>query len=37
MSDVKMSKELKQQLAGLIPMSRNSYYEYTPKIFDDID
>lgn len=37
MSETKVSfKEIREKLAGLAPMSNNSFYEFTPSIYEDI-
>jgi hypothetical protein len=36
MGALKMTPEIRSKLAGLLPMSDDSVYEFTPEIFDDI-
>jgi len=37
MEQIKMTDELRKQMAGLLPMNRTSTYKYTPEAFDSID
>lgn len=35
--ELKLTDEVKAQLAGLLPMSKGSTYEFTPAIFESVD
>lgn len=37
MEQIKMSDELRKQMAGLLPMNNTSTYKFTPEIFEKFD
>lgn len=36
-TQIKMTDELRKQMAGLLPMSKHSTYKFTPEVFNDVD
>ena len=37
MAEIKMTQEVREQLAGLLPMTGDATYQFTPDVFEQVD